>query len=221
MSTLETTDSDPRLAEHFHDVGHQHHSAVLGMWSFLATEVMFFSGLFAAYLVFRIQDPSGFATSSAQLDLWMGTFNTAVLLTSSWMVVLGIHAVQHDRLRRGAAYLAGTAGLGLFFLGVKAFEYAAKYDHGLIPGALWHPHGKAEGASELFFFIYFVMTGLHGLHVLIGVGLLLWVAWGVRRGQHDSHEHSRVECVGLYWHLVDLVWIYLFPLLYLIGVKAS
>ena len=213
--------SGTRVAGHFHDAGQQREAAVLGMWAFLATEVMFFGGLFAGYLLLRLSDPTGFAAAAGNLDLWFGALNTAVLLASSYTVALAVHAIQAGRARRSAWLLAASAALGLFFLVIKGLEYAEKIEHGLVPGLLWHPQEALGDIGQLFFFLYFVMTGLHGVHVVIGIGLLAWVAANAARGRYGADSHDAVECVGLYWHFVDLVWIYLFPLFYLIGAGFS
>jgi cytochrome c oxidase subunit 3 len=174
---------------------------------------MLFGGLFILYAAYRTVHPEGFHEASRELDRVIGTANTAVLITSSLLVALGALAVHRGSRRAGVAGLAAAAALGVVFLTVKGFEWAAKAEHGLIPGA---PELAQKGPGEILFFgLYFVMTGLHALHVLVGAGLLVGAAVIVSRGR--ARAESLVEGAGLYWHLVDIIWVFLFPLLYLIG----
>lgn len=214
---------DADVAMHFEDVEQQHEAASLGMWAFLATEVLFFGGLFLLYAVYRGQQPAMFAAASRHLDITLGTVNTAVLLTSSLTVALAVHAAQQGRAKRVAALLGVTIALAGAFLVIKGFEYAHKVHDGLVPGALFDPPAEAPFGpeAELFFTLYFVMTGLHAVHVIVGMALLgvaTAVVWRRdRRGDRVAPRRANlVEMAGLYWHFVDLVWIYLFPLLYLI-----
>ena len=205
------------LAHHFDDPEQQFEAATLGMWVFLITEVMFFGGLFASYAIYRSLYPEGFAVASRRLDYLLGAFNTAVLICSSLMMALAVHNAQRGRVRALQLFLALTMLLGLVFLGVKVVEYAHKFQEHLVPGPTFRFEGPEARAAQLFFSFYFVMTGLHALHMVVGIGVLavLWVmAW---RGRFSPHYYTPVEVAGLYWHFVDIVWIYLFPLLYLIS----
>jgi cytochrome c oxidase subunit 3 len=180
-------------------------SAKLGVWTFLATEVLLFGALFTAYIVFRLKYPDLFRVEHAKLDRVLGAVNTVVLITSSFTVVLGLDAIKRGKARLLEACFGATILLAAVFLCVKYVEYAAKFHHGLYPG------------TNLFFSLYFMMTGLHGIHVLLGMGLLSYVIVLSRRGRLSAGYYTPAEMSGLYWHFVDLVWIYLFPLLYLLG----
>ena len=180
-------------------------SAKLGVWTFLATEVLLFGALFTAYTVFRIKYPALFRAEHAKLDRVLGAVNTVVLITSSFTVVLGVDAIKRGKARMLEACFGATILLAGVFLCVKYAEYAAKFHHGIYP------------RTNLFFSIYFMLTGLHGIHVLLGMGLLSYVILLSRRGRLSASYYTPAEMSGLYWHFVDLVWIYLFPLLYLIG----
>ncbi|HEX9191533.1 MAG TPA: cytochrome c oxidase subunit 3 family protein [Candidatus Deferrimicrobiaceae bacterium] len=195
--------SEP-AAEH-HDPVVAFESAKLGLWTFLATEVLLFGALFTAYIVFRLKYPDMFHAEHGKLNRVMGAVNTVVLITSSLTVALGIDAIRKGKARLLAICYGTTILLGGVFLCVKYFEYAEKFHHGLFPG------------TNLFFSLYFVLTGVHGIHVLLGMGVLSYVFVLARRGRFSEGYYTPVEMSGLYWHFVDLVWIYLFPLLYLIG----
>jgi cytochrome c oxidase subunit 3 len=205
------------LAPHFDTLPQQRESASLGMWVFLVTEVMFFGGLFTAYVVYRAAAPRAFAAGSRELDILLGGINTAVLIGSSFTMALAVRGAQLGRRRELVGFLALTGLLGLVFLGIKAVEYSAKFAHHLVPGPEFAWHGAAGRGVELFFSLYFAMTGLHALHMLIGVGVLAWLLPRARRGRYGPDYHHPIECFGLYWHFVDIVWIFLFPLLYLLG----
>lgn len=218
------------LQHHFEEPVQQFEAAKLGMWLFLAQEVLFFSGLFVAYGVYRVAYPEAFQAGSAQLDWQIGFFNTCVLLVSSFTAAMAVRSAQLDERGKTTAYLAVTIVCAFIFLGVKYIEYTAKFEHGLLPGNHFHPHMEhihpwIEGATSVtqlpvkthvFFGIYFCLTGLHGIHVAIGIGVLLWILIRNVRGEFNKDYWTPVDLVALYWHLVDLVWIYLFPLLYLI-----
>ena len=180
-------------------------SAKLGVWTFLATEVLLFGALFTAYTIFRMKYPELFRVEHAKLDRVLGAVNTVVLITSSFTVVLGVDAIKRGKARLFEACFGATILLAAVFLCVKYVEYGAKFHHGL------YPH------TNLFFSLYFMMTGLHGVHVLLGMGLLSYVIVLSRRGRLSAGYYTPAEMSGLYWHFVDLVWIYLFPLLYLLG----
>lgn len=205
------------LQHHFEDTGQQFDSALLGTWLFLVTELMFFGGLFMCYILYRSWYPEIFEHASHHLDIKLGALNTAILLGSSYTVVMSVDAAQQGNNRSLISYLVATIGLGTAFLCVKAFEYWEKYIHGLIPGPLFTYDGPDAAQQELFFSVYFAMTGVHALHMVIGVGLFIWLVLSAQRRRYNSEYFTPVECVGLYWHFVDLIWIFLFPLLYLLG----
>jgi cytochrome c oxidase subunit 3 len=211
----------PALAHHFEDLGQQKEASTLGMWVFLVTEVLFFGGLFAAYSVYRSWYPEAFAASSHSLDLTLGAVNTVVLITSSLTMALAVHAAQTGERKLLMAFLAATMLLGAVFLGIKAVEYADKFAHHHVPGASFHFEEESLSQhAQIFFSLYFVMTGLHALHMIIGLGILLWMAWWSWNGTITPEYASPIEISGLYWHFVDIVWIFLFPLLYLLGRHA-
>ena len=205
------------IAEQFDDLEQQHGAAKLGMWVFLATEVMFFGGLFLAYAVYRYLYPDTFTAASRHTEVILGGANTAVLLFSSALMALGVRASQLGRRRQLVRLLLATALLGIGFMMIKGFEYHKDFTDHLVPGAnfLWHEANPR--AAELFFWLYFAMTGLHALHVTVGIVLLLVLALLAGRGRFTNGNHMPVEIVGLYWHFVDIVWVFLFPLLYLAG----
>lgn len=207
------------LAHHFDTPHQQFEAAKLGMWLFLATEVLFFGGMIAGYTVYRLLYPEAFAQGSSHLDVVLGTINTAVLLLSSLLIALAVHAAQSSG-KHLLRYLVGTAFLGCVFLGIKLVEYQHKFHDHLVPGRDFGSGEHGAGllpSTELFFSFYFAMTGMHALHMIIGLGLLTWVAAAAYRGRFSAEYYTPVEMVGLYWHFVDIVWVYLFPLLYLIG----
>jgi cytochrome c oxidase subunit III len=206
------------LAAHFDDIEQQRESATLGMWAFLAQEVMFFAGLFLCLSIYRAAYPVAFHEASKHLLVSIGTINTAVLLTSSFTVALAVHYATIGNNRLLLMMLTITAFLGAAFVGFKAFEYYTDWKEGLVPVLNWHPevHFTDLRHVELFMVIYFTMTGLHALHMVIGFGLFVWLIIRAKRGDFTPEYNTPVECVGLYWHFVDIVWIFLFPLLYLI-----
>jgi cytochrome c oxidase subunit 3 len=204
-------------ADHFEDLEQQHHAAWIGMWIFLATEVMFFGGMFTGYAVYRWAYTPGFAAASNHLDMWLGAINTAVLIGSSFTMALAVHSAQTDRRRALVNFLLLTILLGAIFLGIKFFEYQHKFEEHLVPGHNFRFEGPLARQAEIFFSFYFGMTGMHALHMIIGIGLLGYLAFTARGGRFSSVYYTPVEMTGLYWHFVDLVWIFLFPLLYLLG----
>ena len=210
--------SDTALAEQFDDLEQQHEASSLGMWVFLATEVMFFGGLFTAYIIFRNLYLPAFEAGSRLLDVRIGALNTAVLLCSSLTMALAVRAAQLGKKGALITFLVLTLLLGLTFVGVKlAFEWRHDFSEGLVPGLNWTFDGPDSRHLELFFCFYFFMTGVHALHMVIGVGILtvlIIMAW---RGKFSPQRYNTVEMSGLYWHFVDIIWIFLFPLLYLIG----
>ena len=211
----------PALAHHFDDLAQQKEAATLGMWVFLVTEVMFFGGLFAAYSIYRNWYPEAFAAASHSLDITLGAANTAVLITSSLTMGLAVHASQTGERKLLMLFLVATMVLGTVFLGIKAVEYAEKFTEHHVPGPSFHFEEEALSANaQIFFSLYFVMTGLHALHMIIGLGIMTWMLVWAWNGTVTKEYASPIEISGLYWHFVDIVWIFLFPLLYLIGRHA-
>jgi cytochrome c oxidase subunit 3 len=205
------------LAHHFDSLEQQRDATTLGMWVFLTTEVLFFGGLFMVYAVYRSWYPEAFAAASHTLDVVLGTVNTAVLITSSLTMALAVHAAQTGRRGLLMAFLALTMILGATFLGIKSVEYYHKFAEHHVPGPGFQFEKEYFRHAQLFFSLYFVMTGLHALHMIIGVGIMLWMFWWSWRGTITAEYSSPIEISGLYWHFVDIVWIFLFPLLYLLG----
>jgi cytochrome c oxidase subunit 3 len=235
----------PRLQHHFETMAQQKEASTLGMWVFLLTEVLFFGGLFFAYLLYRIWYFDAFAEASRTLDITLGALNTAVLIGSSLTMALAVRAAQISERKATVMWLILTIALGCVFLGVKVIEYADKFEHHHVPGPsfVWaseHEAGTAGAAAEgavagggehsapspaagdlqlltqIYFSLYFTMTGLHALHMIVGVGLMSVITWMAYKGRFDANYYTPVEMAGLYWHFVDLVWIFLFPLLYLV-----
>jgi cytochrome c oxidase subunit III len=214
----------PYLAHHFDTPAQQFDAAKIGMWAFLVQELLFFSGIFVAYGIFRSWYPETFSAASHQLNRVMGAGNTIVLLFSSLTAALAVRSAQLGQKKHTSLYLLVTILCACIFLVVKYFEYAHKFESGLLPGRFYHPdhHHLAHGMPDLpanahvFFSIYFMSTGIHGLHIAIGIGVLLWIWRRNERGDFSKEYYAGVDLAALYWHLVDLVWIYLFPLLYLI-----
>jgi cytochrome c oxidase subunit 3 len=205
------------LAHQFDDLTQQYEASRLGMWAFLLTEVMFFGGLFVGYTVYRTAYPAGFIAGSQHLDISLGTLNTAVLISSSLTMALAVHAAQGGRRQLLIRCLLLTMLLGLAFLGIKGYEYVHKYHESLVPGVRFRAAGPHANEMQVFLILYFIMTGLHALHMLIGLGLLAVLVVLAWRGVLSAEYHTPVEVIGLYWHFVDIVWIFLYPLLYLIG----
>jgi cytochrome c oxidase subunit III len=227
------------LQHHFENMEQQREAGTLGMWIFLVTELMFFGGMFLAYALYRSMYPAAFASGSNHLDITLGAVNTGVLILSSFTMAMAVYFTQVGRPRPQVLCLLLTLILGLVFLGIKAVEYSDKYKDHLIPGRLipgnpFNPEVQQEGQPydphklhllpgatvekvQMFYWIYFAMTGMHALHMIIGAGLLTFLLIFSLKGRYDPEYHSPVEVVGLYWHFVDIVWIFLFPLLYLLG----
>ena len=215
----DTTHHHPALQHHFADLEEQKDASTLGMWLFLAQEVLFFGGLFLAYAVYRVLYGGAFAEASSHLDWKLGAANTVVLIGSSLTMAMAVHAAAHGNRKQIAAWLLATIVLGGVFLGVKVVEYGDKFEHHLVPGPGFRYEGPDARPAQIFFSLYFAMTGLHALHMIIGIPILAAIAWMAQRGRFSPEYHSPVEMVGLYWHFVDIVWIFLFPLLYLVGGK--
>jgi cytochrome c oxidase subunit 3 len=208
------------LAHQFDDLDQQRETATLGMWVFLATEVLFFSGMFATYLVYRNWYPGAFAAGSRELIIWAGTTNTVVLITSSLTMALAVRAAQTGNRRQLLLLLVATMTLGVAFLGIKGFEYYTEAIEHHVPGSSFVFDPPYAQQAQLFFSLYFLMTGLHAVHMIIGLGIMsvmLWLSW---RNTITTDYYNPIEIAGLYWHFVDIVWIFLFPLLYLIGRHA-
>ena len=211
--------ADPHraLAHQFDDLEQQREAATLGMWVFLATEVLFFGVLFATYAVYRAWYPEAFSAASHDLHIWLGTINTAVLITSSLTMALAVHAAQTGERRLLLMFLVLTMILGAAFLGIKGYEYYSSFIERHVPGPRFQFEPEHFQHAQIFFSLYFIMTGLHAVHMIIGLGIMavmLWLSW---RGTISPEYCNPIEISGLYWHFVDIVWIFLFPLLYLIG----
>jgi len=205
------------LAHHFDNLEQQREAGTLGMWVFLVTEVLFFGGLFMTYIVYRSWYPDAFAAASHELDITLGTINTAVLITSSLTMALAVHASQTGERRLLLMFLMITMALGVTFLGIKGVEYYHKFTEHHVPGPAFQFEKEYFRHAQLFFSLYFLMTGLHALHMIIGLGIMTWMLWWSWRGVISVEYYSPIEISGLYWHFVDIVWIFLFPLLYLLG----
>jgi len=216
----------PFQQHHFNTAGQQAGAAKLGMWIFLATEILMFSGLFLAYFITRMLYPEMVLSSHELLDKMWGGVNTVVLLSSSFTMAMAVRSAQvgdQTWLKRNLILTLAFAGM---FMVVKTIEYSGKFSHGIFPGSYFDYNAAAEyaashghelqGLPHIFFGLYFVMTGLHGVHVLVGIGVITWVLIRANKGHFGARYYAPVENVGLYWHLVDLVWIFLFPLLYLV-----
>jgi cytochrome c oxidase subunit III len=206
----------PALQHQFETMAQQQESATLGMWLFLVTEIMFFGGLFMAYLLYRVWYPVAWAEGSLELDILLGGINTVVLIGSSVTMVFAVRSAQLGRSKATVNWLLTTMLLGGVFLVIKGFEYAHKFEAGHVPGPNFHMEGPHAKQVEIFLSLYFAMTGLHALHMIIGFGLLSVIAWMASRKRFSPEWYSPVEMAGLYWHFVDIVWIFLFPLLYLV-----
>jgi cytochrome c oxidase subunit III len=206
------------LAHHFTDIDQQIEANTLGMWIFLVTEVMFFGGLFLVYIIYRAAYPQEFAEGSHHLDIYLGTTNTIVLLCSSLTMALAVRSVQLGQRRAAVIFLLLTLLLGSTFLGIKGLEYYHKYEEHLLPGSGFMYEGEANPHhAQLFFILYFVMTGFHALHMIIGAGVIIYFMIRIWQRAFPPENYVPVEMLGLYWHFVDIVWVFLFPLLYLIG----
>ena len=203
-------------AHHFNSIEHEFEAGKLGMWLFLVTEVMLFGGLFVAYFIYQAIYPEMFKEAHHHLDKVMGAVNTVVLLVSSLTMALAIAFVQRDKKDLAKKMLWITLACAATFLVIKYFEYSHKIHDGLLPGKFFTNKTMQAPNAALFFSLYFVMTGLHGLHVVIGMACIGWILWRLSKGDFSSHNYGAVEFTGLYWHIVDLIWIFLFPLLYLI-----
>jgi cytochrome c oxidase subunit III len=206
-----------RSAAHFENMSRQAHAARLGMWVFLASEVLFFGGLFALYATYRTEHPRGFGVAVEHNTLALGTLNTGVLLVSSYTIALAVHALRAGKTRAAALFVAATMFLGVSFLAIKAGEYMTHFAHGIYPGGVGefyrdHP----DAGTKTFFTLYFCMTGLHAIHVVAGLGVLAVVFGKVLRGKVGTAAPYPLALAATYWHLVDVIWIFLWPLFYLL-----
>ncbi len=213
------------VAHHFESQEQEYQSAKLGFWLFLATEILLFGGLFAAYFYFHDVHLPDFVFGGALLSWKLGTTNTVILLVSSYTMAMGVRSAQLSKKKAMINYLIITFICACGFLVVKYFEYTAKVHHGFLPGSFFHPTVEAIAEHPeilnfnrlgMFFALYWTMTGIHGFHVFVGMILIAWLIWRGRKGELHANHYMPVDLIGLYWHLVDLIWIFLFPLLYLV-----
>jgi cytochrome c oxidase subunit 3 len=211
------TEHPRHLAHHFSEPRQQADSAKLGMWIFLLTEILLFGGLFVVYTVYRAWNPDIFHQAHRFLDIRLGTLNTVVLITSSLTMALAIRSMQLGLKRSTVINLTLTLLLAAAFLVVKYFEYSHKFHLGQLPGKYYTFVGVEGTNPHIFFGVYFLMTGLHGIHVLAGMATIGWVLRRTLRGEFSAQYYTPIEMTGLYWHLVDLIWIFLFPMFYLVG----
>jgi cytochrome c oxidase subunit III len=226
LATSDIQVAEHALQHHFADMEQQRETSTFGMWMFLLTEIMFFGGLFCAYLVYRASYYQAFVEGSGKMNIWLGATNTAVLICSSLSMALAVRAAQTGKRKLMAMLLVITIIFGFGFLWIKAIEYHEHWENHEFPGPSFHfqtgnPNHPATDPvhTEIYFSLYWAMTGLHALHMIIGIGLVAWIMFAGLAGAYGPLYYSPVENVGLYWHFVDLVWIYLFPLLYLISKK--
>jgi cytochrome c oxidase subunit 3 len=213
------TRTPPPVAPQFDSAEQQAHAATLGVWIFLATELLFFGPLFFGYLYGRAQQAEAFAMADRHTDVVLGTINTLVLLSSSATMAMAALARKAGSKRAATWCLAGTAALGIAFLAIKGIEYRREWLERLVPGFGFGPTlaPALRGGAEMFFILYFGMTGLHAIHLLAGIGMTATFAVALRRGRGGFASAERIELLGLYWHFVDVIWIFLYPMLYLGG----
>ena len=209
---------EPVVLHHFAAFEQQHESTLLGMWGFLATEVLFFGGLFVSYTVYRALHPEAFILASRELNVALGGINTAVLLTSSLTMALAVRASQLRRRIAAVWFLAATIVLGLIFLGIKGTEYYQEYTKHLVPALDFQWEGEHAPQVQMFMYMYFFMTGLHAVHMVIGITIITVLAVLCHRRWLSGGGSEHIEVMGLYWHFVDIIWVFLYPLLYLIDV---
>jgi cytochrome c oxidase subunit III len=226
----------PALRHHFDDLAQQKDASIFGMWVFLLTEIMFFGGLFCAYLIFRNLYNPAFVAASNSLDVTLGTINTAVLIGSSLTMAMAVWSAHMGKRMLIVLFLLATMGLGGIFLGIKSVEYYQKWEESHIPGIKFStesftnpkPEKPGEEApkplspdaaehTRIYFGLYFAMTGMHALHMIIGMGIMVFLVWFAYHGYYTPDHYTTIENFGLYWHFVDIIWIFLFPLLYLIS----
>jgi cytochrome c oxidase subunit 3 len=207
---------DPALQHHFHTKEQQFDTSKIGMWLFLTTEILLFGGLFVGFALMQQKYPDAFLAAHHHLDRSLGALNTVVLLVSSFTMVMAVWAAQTNRKKLLIGLLIATMACAFIFLGVKYVEYSHKFHEGLLPGKFYSHEGDTVPNQFVFFSFYFMMTGLHGFHIAGGIIAISWLLVRAVRGDFGSGYYTPVDLVGLYWHLVDMIWIYLFPLLYLI-----
>jgi cytochrome c oxidase subunit 3 len=212
---------NPYLQHHFYNMEQQLEASILGMWVFLVTEIMFFGGMFMIYILYRVLYPEGWILGSNHLNVPLGALNTGVLICSSLTMALAVRSAQTSNRKGQIVNLVLTIIFGSAFLIVKYFEYAEKFEHHLVPGPNFDMTLPVANQQQLFFSIYFMMTGIHALHMVAGIGLMLVILALAWRGRFSASYYTPVEVSGLYWHFVDIVWIFLFPLLYLLGAHFS
>jgi cytochrome c oxidase subunit III len=209
------------VRHHFATAAQQYEAASLGMWTFLITEVLFFGGLFTSYAIYRSLYPDAFASTSAYMNVVLGGINTIILATSTLTMAMAVRSAQLSRTRSLVNYLSVTFLLGTVFLLIKGYEYYSKWSEHLIPGTgFQYANSQLEHHVQIFFFLYFAMTGMHALHMIVGMGLLVMLLVKAARGAFNSEYFTPVRMIGLYWEFVDIIWIFLFPLLYVIGARS-
>jgi cytochrome c oxidase subunit III len=206
----------PIVAHQFDDAAQQREAATIGMWLFIATEILFFGGMFLGYTAYRYAYPQAFAEASRHTLIAFGGTNTAVLLISSTAMAFAVRVARENRRRLLVSLLLLTASLGALFLVIKGFEYAREISEHLLPGSSFHIAAAEPSKAEMFFYIYWLMTGVHALHVTIGVVLITIFAARAWLTDAFANHDTPVELLGLYWHFVDIVWVFLFPLIYLV-----
>jgi cytochrome c oxidase subunit III len=204
------------LAEHFADLRTQRHAAQFGMWLFIVTEILMFGALFVLYATYAQANMADFRLAAGHNSLWRGTLNTYILVTSSFTAGLAVWAVQRDRRSLALRLLGLTIALGVLFLGIKASEYASHFEHGIYPGRHYAFDELMTRGAVLFFTIYYVLTGLHIVHLVIGLAIMLWLTRGLRRGRFTAQYHAGLELGTMYWSLVDIIWLVIWPLFYLV-----
>jgi cytochrome c oxidase subunit III len=207
----------PKLRHHFYSMDQQFEASILGMWVFLVTEIMFFGGMFLIYILYRTLYPEAWLAGSHHLKVWLGALNTGVLICSSLTMALAVRAAQTSSRKGQIVNLILTILLGSVFLVVKYFEYKEKFELHLVPGPYFDASLPDSAHLQLFFSIYFMLTGVHAAHMIVGIVLMLVILAMAWRGKFSESYYTPVEISGLYWHFVDIVWIFLFPLLYLLG----
>ena len=216
IESIDKTQFKPRYtAHHFDNADQEFDACKFGMWLFLLSEILLFGGLFVAYTVMRLWHPETFQYAAEHLDVSYGATNTIILITSSLTMALSIRAAQKNMRKQTVILLLMTTLLASAFLVVKYFEYSHKFHLGIFPGKFYAFLGTHASNEHLFYSLYYIMTGLHVIHVLLGIVAILWLAWRAAKGHFYSGYYTPVEAVGLYWHIVDIIWIFLFPLLYL------
>ena len=196
---------------------HEFMASKEGIWLFMVTEILMFGGLFVGYFLMHAIYPDMFAEGASHLDWRMGSINTVVLIASSWTMALSIHYIQRGLNSKATVCMITTIVCGLIFMCIKYMEYSQKFHHGLLPGKFFHFEEAVHSNLAMYFGFYFCMTGLHGIHVLLGMSLITWVLIRHLKGEFNPEYFTAVEGVGIFWHIVDLIWIFLFPLLYLVG----